>query len=821
MDWGLGVNFFRRIIIALLFLELFAVFSPEAFAEPPQESKTAQDLIEGKLRTPQDREAALPPVVEINKPKASIDDAFGKQYVSNKVTTSFPGRIISGSDITNFELDEMTKILKGQKGALFEFDSKIPSSQRFLINERYHPGDLRLPPVFQLAMDKKIGLIGQISHLDDALYVKDFQGNKRLQQLNDKTVKPAKNANGQVITELKKMGFGYATDGVLPDHFIAGPPILDKKGDERNDLYHQKGWLVGERDEKGNVIRAFTFPGTANEVPHGKNSSKKSDSVSTRYNRAFTVLDPDLAIYHAQTAIRNAEQFASATNIKKLENDHRLRVNFKDGFVEEGFTHGANNMNARWTAILLHAVHVRGSDGKMRPLTQAEVDAGFDVDVSSAFKDYKKYSGWTPTEYWASDFVETHTPSMLKAEKMLYEQYPHLQGGSGGDNKKIGNSFKLVDAKFATDPTGWGLITPQNGVSLQREMGGTVFPWPERIHPDTYVYIRGTGEKETDQEGPPVARYLQHDKTGGTAGTLNGKPIAFMRNGSFNYSNAEGNAEEQKIFGGLDPESWIYKGTRESVQSIIKNETKYAIPFKEAMRMADVARMTGRGLLEVDRKLAGEISEHLDFGEFEQAKAKLLKLAKKPTDLDEKVPFKELEKRIENMVKYMTWHFENYNHLYGKKDGDKVTHEPGYPLIRFANVTVLLSKKDLTPANAAFELRGLVLFPNGDDAEIEKRAAEAWKLLGFAGEIPPKFHKDGDGPAPGSKVAEPVVNEEEPRGKAPKKTTRSTAARAATTRTAIGATSQERAAARANAKAADCAKGNGKLAPKGRRTAKK
>lgn len=692
---------------------------------------------EPKERT--DREPELPAVVVVDKPKASIDDAFSTMFVSNPYETKFGDKVKTGKDITDYEVAEAEKIINGSKDA--QFNWQVPVGQRIVIHTRYHPGDKRSAKVLMDAKKKKFGKVGQISDMNDAVDGNFAPGQKIITSYTDKTITPKDNQNGQVITILRDDKFEYATDGKLPNYFLATRPINNKDGnDDILPLMHEKGWEFIEVDKDGNVIRAFSLRGSANEVPHGAPEDGKP-AESTRYNRSFTINDPDIAKFYGQHALDLANNFAQGNEINKVAKEPIQRVKFQDGWVESGFTNGRNNMNARTTALILHGVKIDDGTGKGRNLTQAEVDRDFDKDVSSAFKHYApEFAGWTIEEITSSDFVNTHTQTH-RAEELLFKS----------DKKVIKTG--IVDEKF-TDPTGFGLSSAQNGLEVIRPMGGTVHGWTremaERVK--QYVYLRGVpGEKETDLEGPPVARYLWHDKTGILRGVLpNGQRRAVIRTGSFNHSNHKESAEDQRLIN-VAEDSWIHQAVRESIFEVIKNEPQFAIPYLEAIHLTTLAKFLGHSPLEVDRKSVEKISDHIRFGEFKEATKLFKDIAKRETSLLDKVELKEMEKRIDDFEKFLEFHKETFPDQYGERGNPNKS--PSFYLRKILNIAGIASKKSMQDTTRAWGLRGVLWSPRTDPSVVEERAKTAWKLLGLPGEMPERPTHDDDKPST------PVVTE--------------------------------------------------------------
>jgi len=685
------------------------------------------------------KEQPLPPLRVISKPNVSIDDAFGTMFISNPVKTSFPNRIVSGKDITDFELETLKAIMEQRPDAAFKFDPKVPAKRRFLINKRYHPGDPRILSVFDRAVADGYGTMGQISHLDDAVDVEFEAGEKHQKELGPSTVTPKDNANGKVIQGFLDRGFKWATGGKLPKRFIAGPPPTNREVIGENGrvaLMHEKEWIIGELDEQGNVSRAFAIKGTANAVPHGNTLDK--ETTSTRYNRAFTVLDPDLAKYIAETAIANARGYAQGLTIPELPNEARLQIRYKDGILEHGYTHGKHNLNARDAAIMLLGIkEVKNAKTKaIEKVDQAWVDANYDRDVAEAYAEYGKpeyrLKGWVPKAGFDSDFVQTYTPGH-KIEQQLLEAHPEF------------TITKLVDNQFI-DPAGFGLTGTTQGVSTRRPFGGTVRPWPQRLvnQVKVWVYQRWV-DKQRELEGPPISQYLQHDKTGGKEGLDSaGQPVSILRTGSFNRSNAQNNAEDQTLLI-ASPKSWLYQGTKESVEFVIANEPRYAIPYFTAIQRDLFAYLTGRSPQQIKVEEAKQIHELISFGELPQAKALLLEIARVEPLLTRKPELAERLDRVERLFAFLDWHRKNYADLYGDRAARK---EPTFYLRKITDVELILAHPNFTDAKKAWALRDAVWAPGLTPEQVDERAATAWKLLGFAGDMPARSAKETP-PKPG------------------------------------------------------------------------
>ncbi len=679
------------------------------------------------------KEQPLPALRVIMKPNASIDDAFGVMFVSNPVKTGFPNRILSGKDITEFELETLKAIMEQRPDAAFKFDPKVPAKRRFLINKRYHPGDPRILDVFDEAALAGYGLLGQISHLDDAVDVTFEDGEKYQTTLSAKTVTPKDNANGRVIQGFLDRGFKWATGGVLPNRFIAGPPptnraVIGPSG--RVALMHEKEWIIGELDEQGKVTRAFAIKGTANAVPHGNQLDKETSS--TRYNRAFTVLDPDLARYIAEVALANARGYAGGLTIPELQNEERLQIRFKDGILEHGYTHGKHNMNARDAAIMLLSIkEVRNAKTKaIEKVDQAWVDANYEKDIADAYAEYGKpeykLRGWIPKTGFDSDFVQTYTPGH-RIEQQLLEAHPQF------------TITKLVDNQFI-DPAGFGLVGPTQGISARRPFGGTVRPWSQKLvnQVKVWVYQRWV-DKQLEIEGPPVNMYLQHDKTGGKEGIDSaGQPVGILRTGSFNRSNAQNNAEDQTLLI-ASPKSWLYQGTKESVEFIINNETRYAVPYITALQRDLFAYLTGRSPQQIKIEAAKQIDELITFGELSVAKALLTEIANVEPLLTRKLALEERLQRVDRLFAFLAWHRQNYSDLYGDRASGK---QPSFYLRKITDVELILIHPNFSAGKKAWALRDALWAPGVTPQQIDERVAAVWKLLGLEGEVPARDAKE-------------------------------------------------------------------------------
>ncbi len=700
-----------------------------SFAADPQVTPRATRVD----KAPAKKETLLPPLRIVNKPKESVEDAFGTMFVSNPVVTSFPGRIVSGKDITEFELAVLKAIMDGSKGAQFQFDPKVPTKRRFLINKRYHPGDLRILDVYKRALDEGYDTIGQISHLDDALDVKFNPGEKFQKSLTTQTVTPKSNENGQVIQALLDMKFGWATGGKLPKHFVAGPPPTNREVigvDGRVALMHEKAWIIGELNADGTVSRAFAIKGTANEVPH--KGAGTAANESTRYNRAFTVRDADFAKYIAEVALDNARGYSNGQQIDQLANKDRLQIRYKDGILEQGYTHNKHNMNARDAALMLLSIkQVQDPKTKVvEKVDQAWVDKQFDRDVAGAYKEYSDpfygVAGWVPSTGFDSDFVETYSPGHRIEQQMIQ------------DNPKF-MMRRLVDNQFI-DPAGFGLVTATQGISVRRPMGGTVRGWSakEAAQVKVWVYQRWVGT-QVELEGAPVNVYLQHDKTGGKQGiSAAGKPLAILRTGSFNRSNAELNAEDQLLFIG-SPSSWLYQGIQESVEYIVKNEPQYAIPYMDALQRDLYAHITGRSPQQLPLLTSRKIAEMVSYGEMDKAYPLLMAVAVEEPYLTKKMPLDERKKQVDRLFAFFRWHFENYKDLYGARgQGGQPAKSASFYLRKNVDPQLILANPTMGSSKKAWALRDALWAPGLDKDAIEQRAAEVWKLLEIPGDMPAK-----------------------------------------------------------------------------------
>lgn len=646
---------------------LFVVFCSAAVAKIPRVSK--------------DKPLEEPDKV-ISEIK-NIDDAVSQMVVSHSFSHRF-SKVVDGQDIADFELAKLDAYIVSKH---------VPNSEKEIWLFRYHLSDPRF--VKSLARAKKAGVrkIVVCAHLQDAL---DVDWGRHTAPLTDfAKARPKDGGAGAAIQGLLNAGFRYGAE----DYGIFSAPIFQANGDDRVPLMHEKSLLFVDRGaDETEPEHVEVIGGTGNLATFFK---ADGSTLTTRYNRAFVFMDPQLnrfELAHAEAVIAN---FTAGQAIAKLPPSKTMRSYFMGksrksipsdsmdpaaDWMELGFTDGKYELNNRIITILQQMV---------------DEPAKFDVE-----------------ELILSEFVLTNKP-MVEVFKKVLETFPKA------------TIYAVLDDRFV-DVRGFGLGSVLDGYDVLRSMGGIVFGWGKRLTDRTTlkVYQRGVpGMVEEDPEGPPIARHVWHDKTMMAKVRVGGKAKSLIASRSYNASRNYHNAESQTLFW-LDQKSWISQSVEASIRRVADADPA-AVDGPIGMFRNGLAMFLSASDLDIPLETAATLNEAWAVGDIAVLRDGLQQLRALKSPVRGRPSQMKIDARIDKLIEFLNWHHEQLPGAHGTAS-----------MLRVLSIFALIAVPDLHDSIKYTALKSLLWDKDHQDEALrKKRIAEAWKII-YGIEIPPRKARD-------------------------------------------------------------------------------
>ncbi|NDD03794.1 MAG: hypothetical protein EB078_02710 [Proteobacteria bacterium] len=390
---------------------------------------------------------------------------------------------------------------------------------------------------------------------------------------------------------------------LLEAGFVIKKDILSQplySGDlERIPIMHEKALLLKSGTKK------TVFFGSANLARN------------PRYNRTYEVEDDAFYDRYQSHVDALTEIYQKGKETKEIADQPRTLIQYPDGSeIELAFTDGKYNPNDRISEIL----------------------------------DAQKLNHIT-----LSHFVITHR-GFLQALGRSFKKHPEAKG------------FAIADDRFSSISNGWGLAPTLAGIDItdpfNRRVTGLDPATFRRI--ESYIYQRPAVDpetrevrKETNEEGPPVARHVWHDKT-----TLldyedaKGNSKSSIFTGSFNLSNNTANSEFQAQIN-LPTSSWVRKAIDHSIRSVVKKEPQWAVPTLDASLRNAMGIVFGMTDIEVPLDKTHQLMDAIDKRDFDGIKKSLADISNGDTNLHWTVSADVKQKRLEQFVNFLSWYQKN------------------------------------------------------------------------------------------------------------------------------------------------------------------
>jgi hypothetical protein len=461
-------------------------------------------------------------------------------------------------------------------------DPAIPDADKRTLYTRYSVGDPRITDFLIKTFKRDI----PTEFITDFNMSMEFPDRLKGEKFTNDYVSltPKSNSHGQVIRDLLKAGYRINN----PKWGIFSQPVFNESGEDAdaiNPIMHEKSGVTKAKAAVGRPVQ------------YRASYSTNNATTTPRKNRLFTTNDPVVAEFMLQHADDLAKDFAKGGQIKDAETAYRKRIHYRDGtFQEIAYTNGRYNPNDRLVDLLR-----RGSSGEVR--------------IKNVV---------------FSHFVMTNGNVINELKSAMLTQ---------PDLKVEG----LIDDKFV--PTrGYGLASTMKGFTVTRPIHGAaaIVPgWPPELakRVNIGVFLKQVpGTLETEMDGYPSARDLQHDKTTVVRveelnpATGKYEEWVYVFTGSLNNSAASRNAELQVMYR-LKGDSPLAKAIEESVRDLARSEAEHVISLEKADVRAGMAQLLGRSTLELDNPTVDRAWNAIAQGSVPALGAVLGQVASTPTNI--------------------------------------------------------------------------------------------------------------------------------------------------------------------------------------------
>lgn len=618
------------------------------------------------------RAKAIPAPQGAHSALPSADSAIRLLAVSHPYPNT-DARVVSDDDLIAREIAAIQALCADAAG------TSASAAEKELIIARYEMGFA--PIVDALIAAKTSGCIGRITlitDLNESMEAEFKKGERHHSRFSEATIKD--NPMGRELTKLRAAGFHF---GQSPYQIVSqplyGPGASGEE--ERHPLMHQKQLL------------AILGAGPQRRVVRDMNSTHNWTN-NPRFNRLMEGAEPLLAAYHLAYLDAMATGYRAGRTTSEIPEIAPLRVTYADGsFAEAAYTQGRFELNRRKVDYVLKNM-----------LDKIKADPANNAMLGE----------------WASHFVNTNG-AVLRAKQELMDAAP------GWETKEI------YDAKFVSLDD-WGITAAEAGYPVFRpgdapDVRGFKKALRDRIH--AYVYIRGVeGRDETDPEGPPIARWVWHDKTHIYHVKEDGLEWAYVFTGSYNNSGNFANAELQTVykFPAASPMAHAFIQSVERPLEIAIQEG-HAVPLSEYVVTVDaIAQLTGHSPKDIKETYFAQaqgIVSDLKAGRMDEARAALTALVDANSHLTQRHPTEARHKAVATFLSLVSWYRGLENAL------------------RLDNITlgILMAPLafELTGGEVRFGFERALWSPQLSKEDLESRVKAAWDLLGRNDALPPPW----------------------------------------------------------------------------------
>ncbi len=693
-------RFLRRdsfsFVVLIAFLALAVLQSVSFAQEENEEGQVSREPFSPRPKRPDWPSA----IIEVSSSLRMADDAFQGVHVSLPFKTDNP-LFHSGQNLTDVEMRGLTLAIE-----------QDPNRERGAIYLGRYTQDAPQVADVLLGVGSSVGAIYNIVDFNTFMTRQWEEGEKESTDFENAAQAPGSKA--RAYNRLLEGGFSINGDR----RGIYSQPLLNP-GKGMIDIMHEKFLLY----VSGNGEITYFSMGTNNLT------------MADRVNRTYRIDEPNLARAYLEHAKELVATFKNGGRIRDVyEKGKKIppatRVYFGPGenndereFVELGFTNGRNDPHARISEVF-------------------EKIASGEFEIMESGQSDRPFTGM-------SHFVTTN--------RRLYEAIIAAQ------EKKPFKIFGAFDDGQA-DQLGYGRIIQLGGGTVYRQLGGSLFGAKSFIADQMDFYVRmalgkdpstGTDLILDDEEGPPNARDIWHDKT--TWVTVRdirtGRVWTYITSGSLNPSGHIENAEGQ-LFMRLETDSLLARGTIQSVYDVAKSEPQKNVPLFLAVIRKAAGRFLGRSGIEVPLASARSSEQAILDRRFEDLSQELRKVAQEESKLKKRLPPEEIERRIAVLENYLKWYRTNVP-LSRLKDRTRV--------LKITGLWHLLWNPGRNDYLRRRAIENLLYRPELKDQseKIEAWIQTSWKLLQLPGEAPPKWVPDTNVPPKHQKFFDLTAGSEE------------------------------------------------------------
>jgi len=640
------------------------------------------------------------PEVKISKIK-SVEDEIYSIHISGEFESTH-NKIHSTPDLATVLEQRYKEFVDGT--GRFAMWKGIPNSRKVLSLNRYQLGDKRLEAMIRYAQDQGIGKI--IINADgNMFYEGKFEAGQKFNS-NFKEAKPLESVGGEILQRLITEGGEnkFSINDPQARFQINLAPLQNRELVKIADIYHHKHDVFGILNEARTELEdARLLESSHNAV------TDKQGNPNPRINILIEHEDPELAKYVYFRALAMAENFQKNGVIGDVKKAPPLKLKFiddskpkEDPYRETeltiAFTDGQENPNY-WIAEPLFRAAGKNPDGE-EPSVELKAQ-------------------------WA-------TLPKIEIEKVYLLQFAptYRRAFSGIKAAMLANQEMTVD--FFADgqflfPLGFGVVSTMFGFPLVPPFGPMVFPYPSALRDritGTAWQMANPFAPDTDPNGAPTGKTVMHLKTTFMKVRLNNVPFTLLFNGSLNLSNHEENAELLVRY--------LFPGNSEMVASLVKalkdiqSQSKVDIPtgvFREI-----IENLIGNSVLEVEvpwvQRLIGLARE----GKYSEVRSEIEALAAKKSQSEKLVKPEILKARLDLISKFIGWY-----------KATPYFRQVDSPVRLGMIVMMALKAEEEKSAYSVKKILDFLVWSKGvTDDEMEKRIAEAWKVIEMKEPMPAK-----------------------------------------------------------------------------------
>lgn len=535
-----------------------------------------------------------------------------------------------------------------------------PNSDKKIIYVRYTSGDMRLARALARAKHAGIDTIVMID-LNPVLTAENGDSSGGMTNDFSKLKAIDKDSPGYKAY-LYLLGEGFDLGKTL-----FSQPIYSRSQDERTPIFHEKALAL---KQKG--LPTTLLVSSANSAPN------------PRINRTLKFNDQDIAEYYEEHVEDLKAIFSSqkALPISELPARAPLEVRYKDR-----------------TKITLAF-----TDGKYNP----------GDSIAQIFRTKHLKSVLISQFAFTYDFIL----DSLVENLLVISPEATLTG--------------LFDDRFA-DLVSHGVALTMKGAMVTSPPfpdGGTrlIFPKPKEFaeRADIYIYQRAALDPETNEiriedreDGAPIARHLNHEKTIVSVDTAGNVYISFgTQNASANFHNAD------MLFLLEVPEgSWLHQGFETTIRGVIERDKNvYAIPAQTATIRNALGMLTGHTDLEIPVTDATAFSDAFWKSDWTSVNGILQRSLAKPVILKDASPLPNRQKQTNVFFQFLQQYRKR---LYPR-------HVSDFQFMKVLSIVPLVAQRPMTDYAQRALAEGLYFGVINDDAKRAQQVESDLKLFGLS-----------------------------------------------------------------------------------------